>query len=70
MLGIRAVNTQDVGIANTTPGLKMKLRYEATADKSDTEFVRQPCNLLEPGSLSKVLDRRTITRDENEEQYF
>ena len=48
MLGIRAVNTEHVGIANTTPGLKMKLRYEAAADKSDTEFVRQPCNLLEP----------------------
>ena len=48
MLGIRTVNTEHVSIANTTPGLKMKLSYEATAYKSDTKFVRQPRNLLEP----------------------
>src|SRR5690348_6161812 len=44
MLGIRAVDAEHVSIANTTPGLKMKLGYEATADKSDSKFVRQPCN--------------------------
>src|SRR5688572_23809115 len=41
MLGIRAVDAEHVSIANTTPRLKMKLGYEATADKSDSKFVRQ-----------------------------
>jgi hypothetical protein len=47
MLGIRAVDAEHVSIANATPGLKMKLGYEATADKSNSKFVRQPCNLPE-----------------------
>ena len=51
MLGVRAVDAEDVSVANTTPRLKMKPRYEATADKSDSKFVRQQTILPEAESL-------------------
>src|SRR5262245_36305805 len=39
----------------------MKLSYEATADKSDSKFVRQPCNLPEHQALKtarRILNTR------------
>lgn len=47
MLGVRAVDAEHVSIPNTTPGLNVKLGYEATADKPDSKFVRQQTTLPE-----------------------
>src|SRR6185369_11458890 len=42
---VRTVNTEHVSVAHTSPCLKMKLGYEATADKSNSKFVRQQTTL-------------------------
>jgi hypothetical protein len=48
MLGVRAVDAEHVSIAHTSPCLKMKLGYEATADKSDSKFIGQEAGLPYP----------------------
>ena len=51
MLGVRAVDAEHISIANATPRLKMKLGYKATADKSNSKFVRQQRTLPEAECL-------------------